>query len=630
MTLLRVHNFNQQFFGEKTMKSLFVSVLSAATLSLLSATATPVAAQVSAESGSKVVYSVDSLESTEAPVDISIKEEVIPVDSLEQVSAPADKKAVKLVIKGVPTSILMPVAPVSTPADTVETATPVAVPVTVNNAGDINPSVEANKVDKKAVAQEVPTSIVIPVPPATPVALPVVSPSVDASPSVGKTVSKESPTSVVIPVPAPRRLEIPGESRVGNATSRSRKASPLVGTNVQAVQSFNPFVGSKTVVSDKSTATQPVSEKKADRKVANIDIRTAQPFNTIVESKAVASPLVGTEIPATQSSNLGVGSKVVIVNPAQPVSNTDSKAAANPLVSKEIPATQPSNENVGSKVATSPSVGNQVQMAQSASETGSKVVFNPVLNTGVMNGFVDKPKPVSPSVDTKAEVCDPANLENSIKIRAPDLGSLESRVSGKYSNPCAKTTATLGYNANVDQSGQRSVDLEVTQGVGNFEFSAKTNLKPAIALQSAGIKWSNKKVTLEATRDFVEPSVKGKIGIEFPMFKGQPDTGLIEMEVHALDNGPVDGRVAATYTRPTSKTKAVLGANFSNTSTSADLEITQGIGDNLEITAKAGLIPTVELQSVGAKLNRGGWSLEVKRDLLGQAWEGQVQYSIKF
>ncbi len=559
------------------------------------ATATPVAAQtVVRTSANNIVYSVDSLESTEQPEDISLGEEVTPVDSLESnISAPADKKAVKLVINGVPTAVVMPVAaPVSTPAD-------VMVPAVQPTAEPVSPLANT----------EVKT--------ATPIAVPVVSPLVDT------TGSEEVPTSVVVPVPRPRNLEIPNESRVGNPTSRSRKANPLVGTNVQ-VQATQPVskkkadskVVSSPVVGTQVNATQPTSQK-ADSKVATFKVQAAQPFNTIVESKAVASPLVGNQVPATQFSNLGVGSKV----------------AVSPSVDNQIQtATQPgSKQEVASKVAVSPVVGNQVQATQPVSqETGSKVAFNPVLNTGVMNGFIEKPEPVSPSADTKPVVCDPANLENSIKVRAPDLKPSETRVAAKYSRPCSKTTATLGYSANVDQSGRRAVDFEVSQGIGNFEITAKTNLTPAIALQSAGVKWSNKKVTLEATRDFVEPSVKGKIGIEFPMFKGQPDTGLIELEVHALDAGPVDGRVAATYTRPSSQTKAVLGANFSNTSSSADLEITQGIGKNLEVTAKTGLIPTVQLQALGMKLTRGGWSLEVKRDLLERAWEGQVTYSIKF
>ncbi len=568
----------------------FTTVLSAAACGLF-ALATPVAAQtVVRTSANNIVYSVDSLESTRQPEDVSLGEEVTPIDSLESnVSAPADKKSVMVLINGVPTSIVAPVAaPVSTPADmfVVQPSNP---SVKVERSSSVDVVVPAVQPTAEPVSPLANTKVKT----ATPVAVPVVNPLVDVSPSAVKTVSEEAPTSVVIPVPAPRSLEIPSESRVGNPTSRSWKASPLVGKKVQ-----NP------------TATQP-TDLKVGSKVANFDIQAAQPFNTIVESKTVSNSLVGTEIPATQPSNLGVGSKVAIVNPAQPVTQSDSKAAANPLVSKPVQV----------KTATQP-----------VSATGSKVAFNPVLNTGVMNGFTEKPKPVSPLADTKAKVCDPANLENSIKIRAPDRGPSETRVAAKYSRPCSKTTATLGYNANVDQSGKKTVDLEITQGIGDFEVTAKTNLKPAVTLQTAGIKWSKGQVTLEASRDFANPAWNGKVGIEMEVFKKQkdPDKILLEMGVHAPDGAALDGRVATTYTRKSSNTKAVLGANFSNTATSADLEITQGIGKNLEVTAKAGLLPAVQLQSLGAKLTRGGWSLEVKRDLLGQAWEGQVQYTIKF
>jgi hypothetical protein len=532
---------------------LFSTLLSAAVCGFF-ALATPVAAQSFAPQSNEIVYSVDSLESTGEPVNIAA-ETTPTVQSLETVSVPADTARKELVIYEAPTPVAMPV-PVSTPADIVQPATPVATPVVTRKVGNINPSVDANVAGVK----------------------PVVAP-------------KAAPTSVAVPVPAPisRVTSAPADSRWSNPSLQRKAASSRVDTKVVATQSPSVFAGSKAVAHPEvGTAVQPVIPARAISAFTDTRILT--------QEEAFASKVAG--------SKAGVSPTITTVPAAQPVSKTDGTAVADPLVGGQV----------------------QVQTAKVGKEAGGKAAGNPVLTTGATEPKAVKP--ASPAIDTKPKTCDPANLESSIWTRAPDHGPSEYRAATKYSNPCTKTTATLGLNV----ASTRSVDLEMTQGIGNFEITAKTNLQPALALQMAGIKYSNGQITLEASRDFVEPSTSAKLGIEFPMFKSQkvPDTGLLEMSIHAPDKAPVDGRVAFTYERKVSQTKATLGANFSNTGTAADLEITQGIGSGFEVTGKVGLLPQPQLMAVGGKYSRGPWSVEIKRDIVGNAWEGKVGYTITF
>lgn len=415
----------------------------------------------------------------------------------------------------------------------------------------------------------------------------------------GVVVPTAPPVPATIPVPTPAPVVA---SEVVNSPAINSSVDPkAVNSGKPATEPPAPLI---ILVAAPRTQTRVLNRAEVfQEKVAPVPAPAAQPADVPVSSNGggmapIVNPLVGSAIPTTPPVSPVVTNPVIPVT--QPVSSVaDSKVTAN----VQAPITTQSPNTV----------------------VGSNVVTNPVPNTGVAD---DKAaKPVSPLVDTKPKACDRPTLESSIWTRAPDRGPAEYRVESKYNNPCSRTTATAGLNI----ASTRAIDLEVTQGVGNVEFTTKALLTPSVTLQTFGAKYTRGPLTFELSRDFVEPAWNGKIGAEFEIFRKQedPDKVNLELSAHVPDRAPVGGRVAVTYTRTRSNTKAVLGANFSNTATSADLEVTQELG-SLAVTAKVGLFPTVQLQSVSAKLNRGPWSLEVKRDLLSNAWEGKVGYTIRF
>jgi hypothetical protein len=419
----------------------------------------------------------------------------------------------------------------------------------------------------------------------------------------GVVVPTAPPVPATIPVPTPAPVVA---SEVVN--------SPVINSSVdpKAVNSGKPATEPPVplIIPVAAPRTQTRVLNRAEvfqEKVAPVPAPAAQPADVPVSSNGggmapIVNPLVGSAIPTTPPVSPVVTNPVIPVT--QPVSSVaDSKVTAN----VQAPITTQSPNTV----------------------VGSNVVTNPVLP--VTGAADDKAaKPVSPMADTKPKACDRPTLESSIWTRAPDRGPAEYRVESKYNNPCSRTTATAGLNI----ASTRAIDLEITQGVGNFEITTKALLTPSVTLQTFGAKYTRGPLTFEFSRDFVEPAWNGKIGAEFEIFRKHkdPDKVNLELSAHAPDRAPMDGRLAVTYTRTRSNTKAILGANFSATGTAADLEVTQGLGAGLEVTAKAGLIPEVQLQSLGLKWARGGWSLEVKRDLTPDklAWEGKIAYTISF